>query len=80
MAQPTLSNKSDSVVFESYDDQDFGYTRIIANANQLRLEYHPATDTGAAKTPDDSVTIDLVTRQLAHYIPQANANDYPAAR
>jgi hypothetical protein len=75
MAQPSLSNKSDSVVFENYDDQDFGYARIIADAKQLRIEYHPASDTGAAKTPDDAVTVDLSTRQLVHYVPPANANE-----
>jgi hypothetical protein len=51
MAQASLSNGSDSVTFESYDDQDFGYTRIIADSRQLQIEYHPASDTGAAKTP-----------------------------
>jgi hypothetical protein len=75
MAQPSLSNGSDSVAFENYDDQDFGYTRIIADAKQLRIEYHPASDTGAAKTPDDFVTVDLLTRQLVHYTPPANANE-----
>ncbi len=77
MAQPTLTNKekSDSVVFENYDDQDYGYARIIADAKQLRIEYHPASDTAAAKTPDDSVTVDLSTRQLVHYVPQKNANE-----
>ena len=75
MAQLSLSNGSDSVTFENYDDQDFGYTRIIADAKQLRIEYHPASDTGAAKTPDDFVTVDLSTRQLVHYTPPANANE-----
>ena len=75
MAQPSLSHKSDSVVFENYDDQDFGYARIIADAKQLRIEFHPASDTGAAKTPDDAVTVDLSTRQLVHYVPPANANE-----
>ena len=61
-----LSNKdkSDSVVFESYDDQDYGYARIIADARQLRIEYHPASDGAAAKTPDDSMTVDLKTHTL----------------
>jgi hypothetical protein len=75
MAQPSLSNGSDAVVFESYDDQDYGYTRIIADAKQLRLEYHPASDTEAAKTPDDFVTLDLSTRQLVHYVPPSHANE-----
>jgi hypothetical protein len=30
----------------------------------LRIEYHPASDGDAAKTPDDMVTVDLSTRKL----------------
>jgi hypothetical protein len=74
MAQPSLSNGTDLLVFENYDDQDYGYARIIVDAKQLRIEYHPASDTGAAKTPDDFVTVDLATRSLVHYVPQMNAN------
>ncbi len=44
---------------------------MIATAEQLRIEYHPASDSAAAKTPDDSVTIDLHTRQQTVY----TAND-----
>ena len=68
---------SDEVVFENYDDQDYGYLRIIADPKQLRIEYHPASDGRAAKTPDDSVTVDLASRQLAHY--EANDLGFPAA-
>ena len=35
----------------------------------MRIEYHPASDGAAAKTPDDSVTIDLSTRRQAVYTP-----------
>ncbi len=55
------------VVLENYDDTDYGYLRVVADAAQLRIEYHPASDGSASKTPDDSVTVDLVTRQLVHY-------------
>jgi hypothetical protein len=65
--QPPLSDGTDSVVWESYDDQDFGYLRILANPSQLRIEYHPATDGQNAKTPDDSVTVDLKTYKLVHF-------------
>jgi hypothetical protein len=57
----------DQVVLESYDDQDYGYLRIVVNEAQLRIEYHPATDGATAKTPDDSVTVDLGTRRLGHF-------------
>lgn len=69
VVQNGSSNGSDQVVFENYDDQDFGYLRVIANAQQLRIEYHPATDGAAAKTPDDSVTVDLTTHKLTVYQP-----------
>jgi hypothetical protein len=75
MAQPSLSHAGDTVVFENYDDQDYGYTRILADTKQLRIEYHPASDTGAAKTPDDFVTVDLASHQLVHFVPPANANE-----
>jgi hypothetical protein len=31
----------------------------------LRIEFHPASDSDAAKTPDDVVAVDLATRKLA---------------
>jgi hypothetical protein len=40
---------------------------VIANAAQLRFEYHPAAGGANAKTPDDAVTIDLATRKFAHF-------------
>jgi hypothetical protein len=61
LPQAALSDGSDSIMLENYDDQDFGYLRIVADSKQLRIEYHPATDGQAAKTPDDSVTVDLAT-------------------
>jgi len=67
----------DLVVFENYDDQDYGYLRIIASATQLRIEYHPASDGTAAKTPDDFVTVDLASRTLVQYT--ANDLGMPAA-
>jgi len=64
-AQPELN---DTVTFESYDDTDYGYLRIIADPTQLRIEYHPASDGGTTKTPDDAVTVNLATSTLVHYI------------
>ncbi|HEY0797511.1 MAG TPA: hypothetical protein VGD50_00100, partial [Candidatus Baltobacteraceae bacterium] len=58
---------SDEIVFENYDDQDYGYLRVIANPAQLRIEYHPASDGPNAKTPDDFVTVDLKSRKLVHF-------------
>lgn len=69
--QDELSDGSDTIVFENYDDQDFGYLRLIVNAQQLRIEYHPSSDGASAKTPDDSVTVDLQTRKIAHFVQQS---------
>jgi hypothetical protein len=62
--QPPLSNGKDEVTFESYDDTDFGYLRVIADAQKLRIEYHPAADGEQSKTPDDTVVVDLATYKL----------------
>lgn len=59
----------DAVTFENYDDTDYGYLRVIVTAQQLRIEYHPAADGVGAKTPDDTVTIDLKTRLQTVYSP-----------
>ena len=68
--QPATAT-DDAVTFENYDDTDYGYLRVIVNAEQLRIEYHPASDGAVAKAPDDSVTIDLATRKRTIYM----AND-----
>jgi hypothetical protein len=65
--EPLLSNGKDKVVFENYDDKEFGYLRIVVDDRQLRIEYHPATDGDSVKTPDDSVTVELASRTLIHY-------------
>ncbi len=61
------SDGSDKVVFENYDDRDFGYLRLVVNRTQLRIEYHPAADGAHSKTPDDFVTVDLKSHKLVHY-------------
>jgi hypothetical protein len=65
----------DGVTFENYDDTNYGYLRVIVDAHQLRIEYHPASDTINTKTPDDGVTIDLKTRKRTMYSP--NDLGYP---
>ena len=51
-----------------------GYLRILVDAAQLRIEYHPASDGMATKTPDDSVTVDLKSGTLVQYVPPATAS------
>jgi hypothetical protein len=58
---------TDKVILENYDDEDFGYLRVLVTPTQLRIEYHPASDGTGAKTPDDFVTVDLATRKLVHF-------------
>jgi hypothetical protein len=72
------TDKDDLVVFESYDDQNYGYLRLIIDAKQLRIEYHPASDGRTTKSPDDAVTVDLATRKLVHYT--ANDLGHPIER
>jgi hypothetical protein len=54
-----------TLTLESYDDTDFGYLRIIVTATALTIEYHPESDGGVTKTPDDKVTVNLQTRALS---------------
>jgi hypothetical protein len=67
-AQP---ERKDTVTFESYDDKNYGYMRVLVDSAQLRIEYHPASDGTTTKTPDDFVTVDLATGTLVHYNPPA---------
>lgn len=67
---------TDQVVFENYDDVNYGYLRVVATDAQLRIEYHAASDGAESKAPDDFVTVDLATRQIAHFI----ATDHGRAR
>jgi calcineurin-like phosphoesterase family protein len=64
---PEFAKGGDVVVFENYDDQDYGYLRVVVTKQQLRIEYHPATDGRDAKTPDDHVTVDLRTRKIVYF-------------
>lgn len=63
------AQNDDGVTFENYDDTNYGYLRLIVDPQQLRIEYHPASDTVNTKTPDDNVTIDLTTRKRTVYTP-----------
>jgi hypothetical protein len=65
--QLPVAGHADKVTLENYDDQDYGYLRVVVTQTQLRIEYHPASDGNAAKTPDDFVTVDLKARKLVHF-------------
>jgi hypothetical protein len=49
----------DTLTLESYDDTDYGYTRVVVTVETMTIEFHPESDGGTVKTPDDSVTINL---------------------
>jgi hypothetical protein len=68
---------SDQVVFNRYDDINYGYLRVIVTSNQLRIEYHSASDGPNVKTPDDAVTVDLATHKLVQFT--ATNTDHPKA-
>ncbi len=55
----------DTLTLESYDDTDFGYLRVVVNAQTLTIEFHPESDGGVTKTPDDTVTVNLQTRAIS---------------
>ena len=48
-----------TLTLESYDDTDYGYLRVVVNAQSMTIEFHPESDGGVTKTPNDRVTIDL---------------------
>jgi Calcineurin-like phosphoesterase len=54
-----------TLTLESYDDTDYGYLRVVVNAQTLTIEYHPESDGGVTKTPDDTVTVNLQTRKIS---------------
>ena len=54
-----------TLTLESYDDNDFGYLRVIVNATTMTIEYHIASDGATTKTPDDTVTITLADHIVA---------------
>jgi hypothetical protein len=54
----------DTLTLESYDDAHFGYLRVVVTAETMRIEFHPESDGGTTKTPDDDVTVTLATHTV----------------
>jgi hypothetical protein len=54
-----------TLTLENYDDSNYGYLRIVVDTVNLRIEYHPASDGTGAKTPNDTVTVNLKTRAVS---------------
>jgi hypothetical protein len=53
-----------TLTLESYDDAGYGYLRVIVNATTMTIEFHPQSDGGTVKTPNDMVTITLATHTV----------------
>jgi hypothetical protein len=51
------------LIFENYDDSEFGYLRIVANHDTLRIEFH-ALGPSVDKAGIDAVTLDLKSRTM----------------
>jgi hypothetical protein len=54
-----------TLTLESYDGTDYGYLRVIVTATTLTVEFHPQSDGGTTKTPDDTVTVTLATHTVS---------------
>jgi Calcineurin-like phosphoesterase len=52
------------VVLSNYDDQNYGYLRVVANASQIRVEFHDAIPGQTFKSPSDQVTVDLKSHTI----------------
>ncbi|GAC1420249.1 MAG: hypothetical protein NVS9B7_09800 [Flavisolibacter sp.] len=58
----TPNKLSNDLLFENYDDKNYGYLRIICDAKTLRIEYHDCTM--SQKSESDAVTVDLQTHTM----------------
>lgn len=54
-----------TLTLNSYDATDYGYLRVVANATTLTIEFHPQSDGGTTKTPNDVVTVNLAARTVS---------------
>jgi Calcineurin-like phosphoesterase/Iron/zinc purple acid phosphatase-like protein C len=60
----TPLNVNADLIFENYDDTDYGYLRIVVNATQMRIELHDAQVGQVFKSPSDAVTVDLASHTM----------------
>lgn len=52
------------LILEKYDDRNYGYLRISANKDQLRIGFHEVTNQSILQTRYDLVTVELKTHQM----------------
>ena len=55
----------DTLTLNSVDTTDYGYLRVVVDATTLRIEFHPQSDGGTTKTPDDQVTVNLAAHTIS---------------
>lgn len=60
--KPELSNGSDVVALEKYNDMDFGYLSVSADAARLTIAFQTASEKSAGQY--DSVSVDLNSRKV----------------
>lgn len=47
------------VTLNNYDDQNYGYLRVVVNKEQIRIEFHDTIPGQTFKSPSDAVAVDL---------------------
>jgi Calcineurin-like phosphoesterase len=52
------------LILEKYDDRNYGYLRISANKEQLRIGFHQVTDQSILQSRYDLVTVSLKSHQI----------------
>jgi hypothetical protein len=55
----------DTLTLENYNTTNYGYLRVIVNAQTMRIEFHLEGDGSTIKSPNDVVTITLATHALS---------------
>jgi hypothetical protein len=51
------------LILEKYDDRNYGYLRVSANKDQLRIGFHQVTNQSILQSRYDLVTVDLKSHQ-----------------
>jgi len=58
----TPNQVNEGLIFENYDDRNYGYLRVICDTKTLRIEYHDADP--EQKSESDAVTVDLKSHTM----------------
>ena len=58
----TPNKVNDELIFENYDDKNYGYLRITCDAKTIRIEYHDCDSD--QKSESDAVTVNLEKHEM----------------